>query len=70
MNLPTWITLSRLLGAPIVLVLLADPTPDRQWWAVVVFLIAASTDWVDGYLARRLDQVTELGKFLDPLGVN
>ncbi|MDA0269305.1 MAG: CDP-diacylglycerol--glycerol-3-phosphate 3-phosphatidyltransferase [Cyanobacteria bacterium] len=67
MNLPTWITLSRLLGAPIVLVLLADPTPDRQWWAVVVFLIAASTDWVDGYLARRLDQVTELGKFLDPL---
>ena len=67
MNLPTWITLSRLLGAPIVLALLVDPSPTQQWWAVLVFLVAASTDWIDGYLARRLDQVTELGKFLDPL---
>lgn len=49
------------------LALLAAPTHDRCWWAVGVFLIAASTDWVDGYLARRRDQVTELGKFLDPL---
>ncbi|MGD1944194.1 MAG: CDP-diacylglycerol--glycerol-3-phosphate 3-phosphatidyltransferase [Leptolyngbyaceae cyanobacterium] len=67
MNLPTWITVSRLLGAPLVLILLLDPTPQRAWWAVGIFLVAASTDWVDGYLARRLDQVTELGKFLDPL---
>lgn len=67
MNLPTWITVSRLLGAPIILVLLLNPTPLRLWIAVGVFLVAASTDWVDGYLARRLDQVTDLGKFLDPL---
>lgn len=67
MNLPTWITVSRLLGAPLVLLLLLDPTPQRLWWAFGVFLVAANTDWVDGYLARRLDQVTELGKFLDPL---
>ncbi|WP_008311814.1 CDP-diacylglycerol--glycerol-3-phosphate 3-phosphatidyltransferase [Leptolyngbya sp. PCC 6406] len=67
MNLPTWVTLSRLLGVPIVLVLLAMPTPGRCWAAAGVFLLAAATDWVDGYLARRLDQVTELGKFLDPL---
>jgi CDP-diacylglycerol--glycerol-3-phosphate 3-phosphatidyltransferase len=33
----------------------------------MVFLIAAGTDWLDGYLARRLNQVTEVGKFLDPL---
>jgi CDP-diacylglycerol--glycerol-3-phosphate 3-phosphatidyltransferase len=34
---------------------------------LLVFLVAAGTDWLDGYLARRLNQVTELGKFLDPL---
>ena len=67
MNLPTWITVSRLLGVPCVLILLLDPTPARAWIALGVFLIAAGTDWVDGYLARRLNQVTELGKFLDPL---
>lgn len=67
MNVPTWITVSRLLGVPIILFLLFEPSPPRLWLALGVFLVAASTDWVDGYLARRLDQVTDLGKFLDPL---
>ncbi|KPQ36799.1 MAG: CDP-diacylglycerol--glycerol-3-phosphate 3-phosphatidyltransferase [Phormidesmis priestleyi Ana] len=67
MNLPTWITLSRLLGVPIVLVALLDPTDIRRWISVVAFVIFAGTDWLDGYLARKLNQVTELGKFLDPL---
>lgn len=71
-NLPTWITISRLLGVPILLYGLqtssADPlTPQTRWILVVVFLVVAGTDWLDGYLARRLNQVTELGKFLDPL---
>ena len=47
--------------------LLAEPTPERRYWALAVFLVAAGTDWLDGYLARRLDLVTDLGKFLDPL---
>lgn len=67
MNLPTWITLSRLLGLPFILYLLAFPTQTHLWLGVGVFLLAAGTDWLDGYLARKLDLVTELGKFLDPL---
>lgn len=67
MNLPTWITVSRLLGVPIVLWLLYQPSISLQWAAVAVFLVAAGTDWLDGYLARKLNQITDLGKFLDPL---
>ncbi|WP_072620594.1 CDP-diacylglycerol--glycerol-3-phosphate 3-phosphatidyltransferase [Spirulina major] len=67
MNLPTWITVSRLAGVPFLLYWLYIPTASHRWWAVGVFLLAAGTDWLDGYLARRLNQVTDLGKFLDPL---
>ncbi len=72
LNLPTWITLSRLLGVPILLYGLQShglqsPSDSTRWIMVVVFLLVAGTDWLDGYLARRLNQVTELGKFLDPL---
>ncbi|MEO0869902.1 MAG: CDP-alcohol phosphatidyltransferase family protein, partial [Cyanobacteria bacterium J06642_11] len=66
MNLPTWITVSRLGAIPLVFWLLSSPTVEHRWWAVAVFLLAACTDWLDGYLARRLNQVTDLGKFLDP----
>ena len=67
MNLPTWITVSRLLGLPFILYLLKFPTVEYRWLAVVIFVLAAGTDWLDGYLARKLNLVTELGKFLDPL---
>lgn len=67
MNLPTWITFSRLFGVPILLVLLQTPSSQSRLWGAAIFLIAASTDWLDGYLARRLNMVTDLGKFLDPL---
>ena len=67
MNLPTWITVSRLLGLPLILYLLTIPTEMNRWFAVGIFVLAASTDWLDGYLARKLNLVTELGKFLDPL---
>lgn len=67
MNLPTWVTLSRLLGLPFILYLLNYPTTGNRWLCVGIFVVAAGTDWVDGYLARKLDLVTELGKFLDPL---
>lgn len=67
MNLPNWITLSRLLALPILLYCLVSPTVEIRIFSMTIFLIAALTDWLDGYLARKLDQVTELGKFLDPL---
>ncbi len=64
---PNWITLSRLLGVPVLLYGLIDPTPMQRWFCLGIFLLAAGTDWLDGYLARRLEQVSDLGKFLDPL---
>ena len=67
MNLPNSITLSRLLALPILLYFLASPTVETRIFSMIIFLIAAATDWLDGYLARKLNQVTELGKFLDPL---
>src|SRR5208282_1614162 len=47
--------------------LLDTPTPVRGFWAAIVFTLAAITDILDGYLARRLGIVSVLGKFLDPL---
>lgn len=68
MNLPNLITLSRLLGLPVILYLLQPGVGELQrWWVLGIFLTVSLTDWLDGYLARKLDQVTELGKFLDPL---
>lgn len=67
MNLPNSITLSRLLGLPVVVYCLYSSSVTIRWVGFGVFLVAALTDWLDGYLARKLDLVTDLGKFLDPL---
>ncbi|MEM8779663.1 MAG: CDP-diacylglycerol--glycerol-3-phosphate 3-phosphatidyltransferase [Cyanobacteria bacterium P01_G01_bin.49] len=67
MNIPNWITVSRLFSLPFLFYFLNTPTFSHLWISLIIFLIAASTDWIDGYLARKLNQVTELGKFLDPL---
>ncbi len=67
MNLPNSITFSRLLALPFLLYGLNNPTERSRWICLVIFLVAAGTDWLDGYLARKLNQITELGKFLDPL---
>jgi CDP-diacylglycerol---glycerol-3-phosphate 3-phosphatidyltransferase len=67
MNLPNSITLSRLLGLPVIIYCLYSDSLTIQWVGLAVFLVAALTDWLDGHLARKLDLVTDLGKFLDPL---
>lgn len=66
-NLPNLLTAVRLLLIPVFLLLMVDPSRDQVWAATAVFLVAALTDYVDGFLARRLGAVSDLGKLLDPL---
>lgn len=69
-NLPNAITVVRIVMAPVFFwLLLADAGADgpMRWWAAVIFIVAISTDWVDGWLARRNGLVTDLGKILDPI---
>ncbi|WP_251449252.1 CDP-diacylglycerol--glycerol-3-phosphate 3-phosphatidyltransferase [Microbacterium sp. Marseille-Q6648] len=69
-QLPNIITIVRILCAPVfVWMLLADGGADGplRWWAAVLFVVAIATDGVDGYLARRHEIVTDLGKLLDPI---
>ncbi len=47
--------------------LLIDPTPDRALAAAIVFVVAAVTDLLDGYVARKTGQITKLGRLLDPI---
>lgn len=66
-TIPTWITLARLFGIPFLFYGLYQPTSTARWISLGIFLILSLTDWLDGYLARRLKQTSNLGKFLDPL---
>jgi CDP-diacylglycerol---glycerol-3-phosphate 3-phosphatidyltransferase len=67
LNVPNVITLLRIMLIPVFVMLFFTPTPDRSLTAAVVFVIAAVTDLLDGYIARRTGQVTKLGKLLDPI---
>lgn len=67
-TIPTYFTLFRLVLIPL-MVLLYFILPDSQshFWAALMFLIASLTDYVDGYLARKLNAVSPFGRFLDPV---
>ncbi|MDT8420808.1 MAG: CDP-diacylglycerol--glycerol-3-phosphate 3-phosphatidyltransferase [Desulfuromonadales bacterium] len=67
MNIPNILTMARIAAVPVVLVLLLFESRANSFWAAIVFSLAAITDWLDGYLARKWEVVTVLGKFLDPL---
>lgn len=69
-QLPNAITIVRILCAPVFLwLLLADAGIEGglRWAAAVLFIVAIATDGIDGYIARRHDIVTDLGKLLDPI---
>ena len=67
LNLPNILTLTRIGAIPAIVILLFYDTRIAGLWAAVIFGLAAITDWLDGWLARRWEVVTVLGKFLDPL---
>jgi cardiolipin synthase (CMP-forming) len=61
------LTLSRIIMIPVILILLALPFDWAAWAACVLFTLAGVTDWLDGYMARRENQVSKIGQFLDPI---
>jgi CDP-diacylglycerol--glycerol-3-phosphate 3-phosphatidyltransferase len=66
-NLPNLLTLLRILLIPLLALVFYLPWEWRHPVSAAVFGLAALTDWFDGYLARRLDQMTPFGAFLDPV---
>jgi len=67
LNIPNLLTFGRIVAIPFFVWLLDVPSPERGFWASILFTLAAITDLLDGYLARKLGVVSVLGKFLDPL---
>lgn len=66
-NLPNLLTMLRVVMIPVVLWLVYDGRPQMNFWAAIVYALAAVTDALDGWLARRQNLISVLGKFLDPL---
>ena len=66
-NLPNILTMLRIAAIPLLCILLLSPDRDAGFWAAALFAAASVTDWLDGYLARRMGIVTVFGKFLDPI---
>lgn len=68
MTVPNILTVLRLLAAPgVAIMFLYFSRPAADWFALILFVLAAVTDWVDGYLAREWKQETKLGAMLDPI---
>lgn len=66
MNLPNLLSLSRILLVPILVVVLLTEVEGKEVIGLALFLVAAFTDFLDGFIARRRSQVTRLGQLLDP----
>src|SRR5438270_12430641 len=67
MNLPNGLTVARIAVTPLIAALPFVPSATARFWAFALFTAAATTDWVDGYLARSRKEETDLGRMLDPL---
>lgn len=67
LNLANILTMSRIAAIPLIVAFLMLNSPFWQWVALGLFVLACVTDWFDGYVARRLHQISPLGRFLDPI---
>ena len=67
LNIPNILTMTRIASIPLLAAFLMSPTRSAGFWAAAIFALASITDWLDGYLARRMGIVTVFGKFLDPI---
>lgn len=67
MNIPNILTLLRIVLIPVFAVVFYLPYEWARFLSALIFVLAAVTDWLDGYLARKLDQTSPLGAFLDPV---
>ena len=66
-KIPNILSFGRILLVPMFVFLLIEPNEATTFWALVIFVIASLTDWLDGYLARVFEAQSILGKLLDPL---
>ena len=66
-SLPNLLTVSRIVATPVVVASFYVPGGFARWFACALFTAAAVTDWLDGHMARRWQQQSEIGRFLDPI---
>lgn len=66
-TLPNILTLSRIVIIPVVFALVYMQNPIARWVGCIIFTLASITDFFDGYLARKMKQVSNFGRFLDPI---
>ena len=66
-NIPIFLTILRVILIPFFVVAFYLPIPSAPFITTLIFFIAGVTDWFDGYLARKWNQTTPLGAFLDPV---
>lgn len=67
LNISNYLTFVRIICIPFVLIPLQTGKPNSSLWAAVIFSLAFVTDWLDGFIARKKNLVTQFGKILDPL---
>jgi CDP-diacylglycerol--glycerol-3-phosphate 3-phosphatidyltransferase len=66
-NVPNTLTMLRIFMAPLLVVVLLTEVPDKEFWGLGIFLLAALTDLLDGIIARRTNRITVIGAMLDPI---